>query len=72
MTTDNKKHPSHSIPKGPQQQSRIGMAIRVRPVDTWFGPTLMGQILPDPINNRVGNGFLKKQKPKWVQVGFGF
>ena len=41
----------------------LGMAIFTRSAGTRSGPTLMGRILPDPIRNRVGFGFLKK-KPK--------
>ena len=39
-------------------------------------PTLMGRILPGPINYRVGYGFKKKKKKKknpkrvWVESGF--
>ena len=44
------------------------MAIFARPADTWSGPTLMGQVLPGPIKNRAGFGFLKK-KP---ETGPGF
>ena len=44
------------------------MAIKVRPADTQSGPTLMGRILPDLINNKVGYGSLKKKNPKRVQV----
>ena len=36
------------------------MAIKVWPADTQSDQTLMGQILPGPINNRVGYGSLKK------------
>ena len=36
------------------------MAIYIRPVDTWSGPTLMGRILPGPINYRAGYGFFLK------------
>ena len=43
------------------------MAIKVRPADTRFGPTLMGRILPGPINNRIEYGYLKKN-PKRVRV----
>ena len=41
----------------------VGMAIIARPADTRPGPTLMGQILPGPIKNRVGFGFLVKPGP---------
>ena len=45
------------------------MAIKVQPADTQFGPTLMGRILPGPINNRIGYGYLKKNpKRVWVFV----
>ena len=47
------------------------MAIFARPAGIRSGPTLMGRILPGPIRNRVGYGFLKKN-PKRVRVGFGF
>ena len=47
------------------------MAISVRPTSTRPGPILMGRILPDPIKNRVGYGFLKKN-PKRVRIGSGF
>ena len=43
-------------------KSFIGMTIFARPTDTRPGPTLMGQILPDPIKNRIEFGFLKKKK----------
>ena len=49
----------------------VGMAIFARPTGIRPGPTLMGRILPGPIRNRVGYGFLKKN-PKRVRVGFGF
>ena len=35
----------------------VGMAIYIRPADTWPGPTLMNQILPGLINYRVGYRF---------------
>ena len=45
------------------------MAIKVRPANTRFGPTLMGRILPGLINNRIGYGYLKKNpKQVWVFV----
>ena len=47
------------------------MAIFARPADIRSGPTLMGWVLPGPIRNRVGYGFLKKN-PKRVRVRFGF
>ena len=37
------------------------MAIFARPAGTRSGPTLIGRILPGPIRNRVGYGFLKKK-----------
>ena len=40
------------------------MAIYIRPADTWPDLTLMGRILPDSINYRVGYGFKKKKKPE--------
>ena len=43
-------------------KSFIGMTIFARPTDTQPGPTLMGQILPGPIKNRIEFGFLKKKK----------
>ena len=49
----------------------LGMAIFTQSVGTRSGPTLMGQILPDPIRNRVGFGFFKKN-PNRVQVGSRF
>ena len=49
----------------------LGMAIFAQPAGTQPGSTLMGRILPDPIKNRVGFGF-KKKNPKWVWVGFRF
>ena len=48
------------------------MSISARPVDTRLGSTLMGQVLPSLIKNRVGFGFKKKKNPKWVWVGFRF
>ena len=47
--------------------SKLGMAIWARLAGTWSGPTLMGQVLPDPIKNRVGFGF-KKKNPKRGRV----
>ena len=47
------------------------MAIFAQPAGIWPGPTLMGRVLPGPIRNRVGYGFLKKTS-KRVQVGFRF
>ena len=45
------------------------MAIYIWPADTRPGPTLMGRILPGPLRNRVGYGFIKKKKnPIRVQV----
>ena len=41
--------------------SHLGMAIFTRSAGTRSGPILMGRILPDPIRNRVGFGFLKKK-----------
>ena len=46
----------------------VGMAIFAWPTGIRPGPTLMGRILPGPIRNRVGYGFLKK-KP---EAGPGF
>ena len=49
----------------------LGMAIYTRPADTRPGPTLIGRILPGPINYRVGYGFKKKKpetSPGQVQV----
>ena len=43
------------------------MAIVARSVGTRSGSTLMGRVLPDPIKNRVGFAFLKKN-PKRVRV----
>ena len=40
-------------------------------MDTRPNPTLMGQILPNPIKNRVGYGF-KKKNLKQVWVGSRF
>ena len=40
------------------------MAIYIQPTDTRPDPTLMGQILPDLINYRVGYRFLKIKKKK--------
>ena len=40
------------------------MAIYIWPADTRPGPTLMGRILPGPLRNRVGYGFIKKKKKK--------
>ena len=45
-------------------KSFIGMTIFARPTDTQPGPTLMGQILPGPIKNRIEFGFKKKKKLK--------
>ena len=47
------------------------MAIFTRSAGIRSGPILMGQILPDPIRNRVGFGFFKKN-PNRVRVGYGF
>ena len=44
------------------------MAIFAQPADIRPSPTLMGRVLPGPIKNRVGFGFLKK-KP---EAGLGF
>ena len=49
----------------------VGMAIIARLADIRLGPTLMGQVLPGPIRNRVGYGFKKKKKKK-TRNGFGF
>ena len=38
------------------------MEIKVRPADTRFGPTLMGRILPGPINNRIGYGYFNERR----------
>ena len=38
----------------------LGMAIYAWLVGTRLSPTLMGQVLLDPIKNRVGFGFKKK------------
>ena len=48
------------------------MTIFARPASTRLGPTLMGQVLPGPIRNRVGYGFFFKKNPKrvWVRSGF--
>ena len=43
---------------------QLGMAIYIQPEDTRPGPTLMGRILPDPINYRVGYGFFFFFKPE--------
>ena len=43
------------------------MAISTQPAGTRLNPILMGQVLPDPIRNKVGYGFKKKSK-----VGLGF
>ena len=48
------------------------MAIFARLADTQPNSTLMGRILPGPIKNRVGFGFLKKKTPKRVLVRSGF
>ena len=40
------------------------MAIKSQPPGTPPGPTLMGRILPGPINKRVGYGLFKKKKKK--------
>ena len=45
----------------------LGVAIFAQPVDTRPSQTLMDQILPGPIKNRVEFGFLKKN-PKRVRV----
>ena len=37
----------------------IGMIISARPMDTQPSPTLMGQVLPSPIKNKVGFEFFK-------------
>ena len=47
------------------------MAIFARPASTRPGPTLMGQVLPGLIRNRVGYEFFFKN-PKGVQVGSRF
>ena len=47
------------------------MAIQARPASTRPSPTLMGRISPDPIKNRVGYGF-KRKNLKRFQVGSGF
>ena len=44
------------------------MTIYIRPANTQLGPTLMGRILPGPINYRVEYR-LKKKKP---EAGPGF
>ena len=41
---------------------QLGMTIFAQPADAQFGPTLMGQVLPGPIKNRVKFGFLKKTR----------
>ena len=51
--------------------SEIGMAIFARPVGTRPGPTLMYQVLPGLIRNKVGYGFFKKKNPKRVRVESG-
>ena len=43
------------------------MTIFARPADTRSGPTLMGQVLPDLIRNRVRSGFYKKKKKPETQ-----
>ena len=50
----------------------LGMAIKARPAGTWSGPTLLGRILPDPINNRVGYGSFKKKTQSRFRSGSGF
>ena len=45
------------------------MAISARPAGTRSGPTLMGQVLPGPIKNRVGYGFKKKKKKPEADPG---
>ena len=50
----------------------VRMAIFAWPVDTRFGPTLMGRVLPGPIKNRVGFGFLKKKTRSRFGLGPGF
>ena len=47
------------------------MAIFDQPEGTRPGPTLMGRVLPGPIRNRVGYGFLKLKKKK-TRSGSGF
>ena len=49
----------------------VGMAIFARLADILLGPTLMGQVLPGPIRNRVGYVFKKKKKKK-PETGPGF
>ena len=38
------------------------MATVIRPAGTWPDPTLMGQVLPYPKNNRLGMGFENKTR----------
>ena len=49
----------------------VGMAIFTRSAGIRSGPTLMGRILPNPIRNRVGFGFLKKTRTR-SRSGTGF
>ena len=51
--------------------SWLGMAKWTRPAGTRPDPTLMGRVLSDPFNIRVGSGFSLKN-PKRVRVGFGY
>ena len=54
-----------------QKVNLFGDDSFARPTGIWFGPILMGQILPSSIRNRVGYGFFFKN-PKRVQIIFGF
>ena len=49
----------------------LGMAISAQPAGTLPGLILMGQVLPNPIRNRIGFGFLKKTRTK-SKSGPGF
>ena len=41
------------------KEIKLEMAIKVQPADIRSGPILMGWILPNSINNRIGYGSLK-------------
>ena len=54
-----------------QDRDKVRMNNITRLAGTWSNPTLMGQVLPNLLNNRVGFEF-KKLNPKRVRVRFGF
>ena len=50
-------------------RAKVGVKNITWPASTWSEPALMGQVLPDLLNNRVGFAF-KKPNPEQVWVGF--